>query len=162
MSITPCCRYCAKGNITETTKESIAIMANWFVNSLVALVCFGLWAFLPKIAVRYINPKSALIYEVLGVFIAGCFVFLTLGKNIENDMRGIVPAILTGILGTLGFLCFLYALTTGSVSVVATMTALYPAVTILLAVIFLKESIMPRQLVGMALAIISVILLVRG
>jgi bacterial/archaeal transporter family protein len=137
-------------------------MASWFFNSLVALVCFGLWAFLPKIVLRYISPKSAVIYEVLGVFAAGCVFFMTVGKNIDTDLRGVLPAIVTGILGTVGFLCFLYALTAGSVSVVATLTALYPAVTILLAVVFLKESITLRQVAGVGLAILAVILLSRG
>jgi transporter family protein len=137
-------------------------MASWFLNSLLALVCFGLWAFLPKIAVRYLSPKSAVIYEVLGVFTAGCFLFLALGRNIDTDVRGILPAMLTGVLGTVGFLCFLYALAAGRVSVVATLTALYPAVTILLAAVFLKESITLRQVAGMGLAIVSVILLSRG
>jgi bacterial/archaeal transporter family protein len=137
-------------------------MASWFFNSLVALVCFGLWAFLPKIAVRYISPKSAVIYEALGVFAAGCVFFLTVGKDIDTDMRGVLPAIVTGVLGTVGFLCFLYALTVGSVSVVATLTALYPAVTILLAVVFLRESVTLRQMAGLGLAILSVILLSRG
>jgi len=137
-------------------------MASWFLNSLGALVCFGVWAFLPKIALRYISPKSAVIYEVLGVFVAGCVFFLTVGKNIETDMRGILPAMMTGILGTVGFLCFLHALIAGSVSVVATLTALYPAITILLAVLFLRESVTLRQVAGMGLAIISVILLSRG
>ena len=137
-------------------------MASWFFNSLVALVCFGLWAFLPKVALRYISPKSAVIYEVLGVFAAGCIFFLMVGKNIDTDMRGILPAMATGVLGTVGFLFFLYALTVGSVSVVATLTALYPAVTILLAVAFLRESITLGQVAGMGLAIVSVILLSRG
>jgi transporter family protein len=137
-------------------------MASWVFNSLVALVCFGLWGFLPKIAVRYLSPKSALIYEVLGVFAAGCVFFLTVGKTVDTDMRGAVPAIATGIFGTVGFLCFLHALTVGSVSVVATLTALYPVVTILLAAAFLRESITLTQVAGMGLAIVSVILLSRG
>lgn len=137
-------------------------MTSWLLNSLVALVCFGFWAFLPKIAVRYLSPKSAVIYEVLGVFAAGCVFFLVVGKTIGTDMRGILPAMLTGVLGTVGFLCFLNALTVGSVSVVATLTALYPAVTILLAVVFLQESVTLRQVAGMGLAIVSVILLSRG
>jgi len=46
--------------------------------------------------------------------------------------------------------------------VVATLTALYPAITILLAVIFLKESVTLTQIAGIGLAIVSVILLSRG
>jgi transporter family protein len=137
-------------------------MASWVFNSVVAVVCFGLWAFLPKIAVRYISPNSAVIYEVLGVFAAGCVFFLTIGKTIDTDMRGVLAAIATGILGTVGFLCFLHALTVGSVSVVATLTALYPVVTILLAAVFLRESITLTQVAGLGLAIVSVVLLSRG
>ncbi|HYA02461.1 MAG TPA: EamA family transporter [Syntrophobacteria bacterium] len=137
-------------------------MAPWLINSLVALVCFGLWGFLPKIAVRYVSPRSALVYEALGVVTVGCIVLLTVGKGISTDMKGIVPAVLTGIFGTVGFLCFLYAVNVGGVSVVATLTALYPAITILLAVIFLKESVTLTQIAGIGLAIVSVILLSRG
>jgi transporter family protein len=137
-------------------------MAAWLINSLVALVCFGLWGFLPKIAVRYISPRSALVYEALGVVTIGCIVLLTVGRSISTDVRGILPAGLTGIFGTIGFLCFLYAVNVGSVSVVATLTALYPAITILLAVVFLKESVTATQIAGIGLAILSVILLSRG
>jgi transporter family protein len=137
-------------------------MAPWLINSLVALVCFGLWGFLPKIAVRYVSPRSALVYEALGVVTVGCIVLLTVGKGISTDMKGIVPAVLTGIFGAVGFLCFLYAVNVGSVSVVATLTALYPAITMLLAVIFLKEGVTLTQIAGIGLAILSVILLSRG
>jgi transporter family protein len=43
-------------------------MRDWLLNSLIALGCFGLWAFLPKVSVRYINPQGALIYEVSEAF----------------------------------------------------------------------------------------------
>jgi transporter family protein len=136
-------------------------MAPWLINSLVALVCFGLWGFLPKIAVRYISPRSALVYEVLGVVTVGCIVLLTVGKGISTDVRGTLPAVLTGIFGTVGFLSFLYAVNEGSVSVIATLTALYPAITIALAMVFLKETVTLRQLAGIGLAILSVIILSR-
>jgi transporter family protein len=68
----------------------------------------------------------------------------------------------TGIVGTLGFLCFLYAVNVGSVSVIATLTALYPAITIVLAMVFLKETVTLRQMAGIGLAILSVIILSRG
>jgi transporter family protein len=146
----------------KDSNRTCEIMAAWLINSLIALVCFGLWGFLPKIAVRYISPRSALVYEVLGVLTIGGIVLLTVGKSINTDVKGIIPAMLTGVFGTLGFLCFLYAVKVGSVSVVATLTALYPAITILLAVIVLKESVTPTQIAGIGLAILSVILLSRG
>lgn len=43
-------------------------MRGWLLNLLITLVCFGLWAFLPKVSVKYIDPQSALIYEVSEAF----------------------------------------------------------------------------------------------
>lgn len=134
-------------------------MRGWLVNSLIALVCFGLWAFLPKIAVKYIDPKSALIYEVLGGLLVTAVVWLSFDKGIDHDLRGILPAVLTGVIGYLGMFYFLHAVNMGKVSVVASLTAVYPVVTILLAAILLKEKITSLQYVGIFLATTGVALL---
>ena len=134
-------------------------MRGWLVNSLIALVCFGLWAFLPKIAVKYIDPKSALIYEVLGGLLVTAVVWLSFDKGIDHDLRGILPAVLTGVIGYLGMFYFLHAVNMGKVSVVASLTAIYPVVTILLAAILLKEKITSLQYVGIFLATTGVALL---
>ena len=134
-------------------------MRGWLLNSLTALVCFGLWAFLPKIAVKYINPKSALIYEVLGGILVTAVVWLSIDKGIDHDLRGIVPALLTGIIGYLGMFYFLHAVNMGKVSVVASLTAVYPVVTILLAAIILKEKITSIQYIGIFFATTGVALL---
>jgi transporter family protein len=137
-------------------------VSGWLANSLLALVCWGVWAFLPKIAVRFVSPRSAFLWEVAGGLVVGLFVTLTLKERIAVDWRGIVPAMLTGVAGYLGVIFFLYALQTGKVSVVAPLSALYPVITIGLGVAFLGERLSPVQLLGAALALVSVVLLSRG
>ena len=134
-------------------------MRGWLLNSLMALICFGLWAFLPKVSVKYINPRSALIYEVMGGIIVATIVWITMGKGMAHDFRGAIPAVLTGIIGYLGMFFFLHAVEADSVSVVASITAVYPVVAIILAVILLRERISYIQCVGILLAITGVILL---
>jgi transporter family protein len=124
-----------------------------------ALICFGLWAFFPKVSVKYINPRSALIYEVMGGVVVATIVWITLGKGMAHDYRGAIPALLTGIIGYLGMFFFLHAVKVDSVAVVASITAVYPVVAIILAVIVLKERITSIQCVGMFLAITGVVLL---
>jgi transporter family protein len=126
---------------------------------MLALVCFGLWAFLPKVAVKYINPKSALVYEVMGGVLVAVIVWGTVSKGIDSDLRGITPAFLTGVIGYLGMLFFLNAVSVGKVSVVVSLTAVYPAVTIILAVVLLKERISYVQYIGIFLATTGVLLL---
>lgn len=124
-----------------------------------ALSCWGLWAFLPKLAVNYMNPKSAFMYEVLGGVLVGVVVLLTMDVQLEYDLRGIIPSVFTGVAGYLGLFFFLYALQLGKVSVTSTFTAVYPMVTLLLAMVFLKERINPVQWLGVALAFVSVYLI---
>ena len=134
-------------------------MKTWLSNSLMALICFGLWAFFPKVAVKYINPRSALAYEVMGGILVAAIVWLSMGEGRSYDFRGIGAAFATGVVGYLGMLCFLHAVNLGKVSVVASLTAVYPVVTIILAMVFLKEKINYIQYIGIFLSILGVTLL---
>jgi len=133
-------------------------MANWLTAAIIAFLLFGLWGFFPKLAVHYISPGSAIVYEVLGVMVVGLVALTLVGFRPEVHPKGILFAVLTGVTGMLGTLFFFYALQTGKVSVVASLTALYPLITILLAVVFLREEVTLRQLLAMALAMVSLIL----
>jgi uncharacterized membrane protein len=59
-------------------------------------------------------------------------------------------------------LAFLLATQTGLLTVAAVLTSLYPAVTILLAALVLKERIHPAQAVGLGLCAIAVGLVAAG
>ncbi|MFZ2445227.1 MAG: EamA family transporter [Syntrophobacteraceae bacterium] len=134
-------------------------MKDWAVYSMLAVLAWGLWAFLPKFAVTWLDPKSAFIYEVMGGLLTGLAVFFVLRPEMGADIRGIVPSVLTGVAGYLGLLFFMYALRTGKLSVIAPLTALYPVVTIALAFIFFREKLNPAQMAGVALAVLSVVLI---
>jgi transporter family protein len=134
-------------------------MKGWLANSIVALFCFGLWAFFPKISVKYMSAKSALLYEVLGGVAVGVVVFCTLGTRAQWSLKGALPAFLTGIAGYVGFLFFLYAVEVGKVTIVSAVTAVYPVIAIILARIFLDEHIHTVHYIGIVLALIAVVLL---
>ena len=129
----------------------------WFIFALLALVMWGLWGFFPKLATLHITPKSAIVYEVLGSMIVGAVIFSLIKFQPETQPTGIVFAVLTGITATLGTFFFLYAVTLGKASVVVTVTALYPLITILLTYLVLKEPITMLQGVGMVLALIAMV-----
>jgi bacterial/archaeal transporter family protein len=133
-------------------------MKDWMLPTLGAMLCWGVWGFIPKLTTRYLSPQSAIVYEVVG---AVCLAAIALvGLKFQPDFHplGIFFAIITGMLGFLGAFCFLNAVSTGPVTLVATLSALYPAISVLLAVAFLHESITLRQGFGIALALASVIL----
>jgi len=135
-------------------------MKEWVLYSALALLAWGFWAFFPKMSLNTLDPKTAFMFEVFGGAITGTFVFLLLRPQIAGaEIRGILPAFLTGIAGYLGLLCFMYAIRSGKICVVAPLTALYPVVTMVLAMIFLREKISIVQFAGIILALLSVVLI---
>jgi transporter family protein len=127
--------------------------------SFLALVAWGIWGFLPKLATKYMSAQSIIIYEVLGGLSIGLVCLYFAGMRPETHPKGILCASLTGIVGLLGGLFYLLAVAKGKVSVVVTMTALYPIITIGLAALLLKEPVTLKQGFGMVLAVVSIILL---
>ena len=132
-------------------------MTNWFFFSLLCLISWGLWGFLSKLATNYLDFRSIFIYSVAGSMMVGLLTFL-LGHTPGVHQRGTSLGILAGMLGSLGAIFFFSALSKGKASVVVTMTALYPIITILLSSIILREQITLKQSVGMLFALLAIIL----
>ncbi len=135
-------------------------MKEWVIYSALALLVWGLWAFLPKIALSYLEPKTAFTFEVIGGALSTLIALLILRPELGGaEIRGIIPAFVAGIMGSLGLLCFIYAIRGGKISIVAPLTALYPVVSLALAMIFLKERINIVQFAGIILACVSIVLI---
>jgi len=134
-------------------------MQSWLPPSLTALFLFGLWGFFPKLAVAHLDARSAVVYQTIGSILVGLLVLFSLKMQPAFNLRGMIFAILTGIAGVSGTLCFFAAASRGRISLVVSVTALYPVITIILAALFLKEPITARQLAGMASALVAILLM---
>lgn len=134
-------------------------MQSWMLPAAFAFVCFGLWAFLPKLTVRYLDPKSAIIYGTLGALLVAAVVFAQMGYRAGTEPRGILLAVLTAVFGFAGTLAYLYAAQRGPVALISTVTALYPVLAILLAALFLHEPVTLRQGLGILLALVAIVLI---
>lgn len=122
------------------------------------MVFWGLWGFFPKITTRYLEPRHAIIYEVVGAIGLAVIVLGLNGFHVEVQPKGIAFATLTGTLGFLGAFCFLTAASKGPITLVATLSSLYPVISVVLAVVILHEPLSARQCVGIGLAIVSMVL----
>jgi transporter family protein len=135
-------------------------MNSWFFWTILAMVTFGAWGFFPKLAINYINPQSALIYQVIGGLLVGIVGLAMLNFKPETHPLGILFAFLTGITGVLGTFFYYLAASRGQISIVVSLTALYPLITIMLAIVFLHETLIMKQVIGLCFAIAAIILLV--
>ena len=133
-------------------------MKAWLLPASMTMICWGIWGFIPKITTRYINPLSASVFEGLGSAIFAIIILFSLSFKPEIHPKGVSLAFITGILGMLGALFYLFAMPKGKVSVIATMTALNPIITIGLAYFILQEPITLKEGIGMVFALIAIVL----
>jgi len=76
--------------------------------------------------------------------------------------RGLAPVFAFGLLGTAALILFLLATRQGLLTIVSVIAALYPASTVAMAAIVLRERIGRMQSVGLGLAAIAVVLVTVG
>ena len=79
---------------------------------------------------------------------------------IPRPTLGLVGA--TGLVDTLANVCYLLAVTGGLLSVIAPLSSLYPASTILLARVLLRERLRRVHVAGLALAAAAIFLMTAG
>lgn len=134
-------------------------MLAWLIPSLMALAFYGVWGFLPKLSAKYLNPTSAVLYEVIGGVIVGVIILAYSKGRLEFNPYGMMCGIGTGMCMLAGGLCYLYAAKNGNLAVVVTLTAFYPAITVLLSYFVLGDPISPQQLVGIGLGLVAIVLI---
>ena len=108
----------------------------------------GLW---PVIA----NEASALVLLGLGLWLV-----LPAAERPRPSSRDIGIAGLVGLLGAASTVAYFLATNAGLLSIVVVLTALYPAVTVILAVLVTHEPIGRRQAVGLGLACAAIVAIV--
>lgn len=136
-------------------------MTEWLPAAVLALMSFGLWGLFTKLAIVYIDSKSALVFQTFGVFLVGVITLWVMNFKPETEIKGISFGLLTGLAYGIGCLFYFIAVGKGKVITVVTLTALYPLVTILLSYFLLHETINIKQWIGIILALIAIYFLAQ-
>jgi transporter family protein len=136
-------------------------MTSWVIFATLTFLGWGLWGFLPKFALKHLDPQSTLIYQGLGSMLVLPAVLVARRFHLQFHPAGVAFAVASGLLGALGALCFLLALSRGKVAVVVSITALYPLVTIALSMLVLQETLTLNQGIGILFALLAVLFLSR-
>lgn len=127
-------------------------------------VSWGVGALIAKFAANRIGTQSVF-WELVGYVPAILIFSLTvfrLRNLVGGDRVGIGLAMAAGAIGSLGAVGFYFLLTRAEVSTIAPLTALYPALTAVLAFIFLRESITPVKAFGIVLSLVAIYLLSKS
>lgn len=133
--------------------------APWFWYSILCVLCWGGWALLSKLGSQEIPPETMQFLFTLGTIPVCLALLIGRGGKLEKSPRGITFAILNGILSGIGGLALFAAYhTNGNTSLITVATALYPMITVLLAVFILRERFQLIQVLGLVFAAIAIVI----
>jgi transporter family protein len=136
-------------------------MPRWLAFSLMTILCWGAWGVVSKVASDGVDANTNQIFFTLGLL--PLMALLVRSPKLRGGTQrrtGIAWAFLTGILGGTGNIAFFRALVVGGkASIVVPVTALFPLVTVILAVSFLRERLGRTQQLGLVLALVAIYLL---
>lgn len=133
--------------------------ARWFWYSLLTILGWSGWALLLKMGSIEIPTQPALFLQTAGMIPLAVVLLLKGTVKGSQNTKGVIYSLLNGAITGAGILFLLAAYRRGgNTSVVAVTTSLYPLVTLILAVLFLREKLTRPQALGVILATISIML----
>lgn len=132
----------------------------WLFYSIITAVFWGVWGAFIEIPEKSGFPAT-LGYVVwsLTMIPPSVFALYRTGWRLDHDLGSVVRGSVVGLLGAGGQLLLFQALRQGPAYVVFPVISLYPVLTIILSLLFLKESTHLRQWIGIILAIIAIFFL---
>jgi transporter family protein len=135
-------------------------MPRWIAWTLLTLVSWGLWAILFRMIGDELSPAHSQAVSTLGIIpvLAALWFLHDVPPAGGNRRWGVALALGSGIVSCLGNVACYEALNHAKAATVIPLTALYPVVTVLLAVPVLKERIALAQCLGIALSLVAIYL----
>lgn len=131
-----------------------------------AISMWGLWGFWGKMALaKGMTPLSLFLLEILPGALCGVGVLITCIYCLSYNNSCMVwnnYGLLSGVGLNFGLIFYYMALSKGQASLVVSLTAIYPLVSVLLGFTILHEKLTPLQWGGVVLVIIGTICIVSG
>lgn len=131
----------------------------WLVLAVVDMMSWGVGQVLVKRATDRLGAVTMVLFVTLVDGALYLAVFLAAGQSLAASASTYAVAALTSAVGITGYILYFEALLRGNISVVATITAGSPIITILGAIAFLNEPPTLAQAAGMALLVAVILIL---
>ena len=137
-----------------------ARLPRWLLWTLLALFSWGVWAIISKLIGDALTAAQSQALSTLGLFpVMAALAVSRKPADAPRPSRGIGPAFVAGILACLGNVAYYHALNLGGkAATVIPLTGLYPLVTVILALLLLRERLNAIQIGGVVLSLLAMYL----
>lgn len=129
-------------------------------NAIITIVLWGVWGAFIEIPEKAGFPAT-LGYSVWAVTLipVSLIALKLISWKLDRDVRSICLGMAAGVMGCGGQLILFQCLRLGPAYIVFPIISLYPVVTVILSVLFLKEKANKRSWIGVSIALVAVVLL---
>ena len=134
----------------------LPLFPKWLRHCLLCIGWWGVFGFLAKLGSNDSSPSNLQVLFTGGMVPLILVALVRSKLRVETDRRGIAYGVLNGILAGLGSLAYFAAMSRGQASIVGPVTSLFPLVTVVLALLLLKERINRLQGIGIILALVAI------
>ncbi|MBU7016544.1 MAG: DMT family transporter [Theionarchaea archaeon] len=131
----------------------------WIPFIMVTIFLFGIGQVFTKTGTARLGSPGMLLLLSINMFIIYGGAWLIFHENISLPLTAFLYCILAAALSAVGYIFFYEAVERQKISLVGVITAAYPFITAIMAVIFLHEPLTSTQIAGIILIIASVSLL---
>lgn len=135
----------------------MAFKQKWLIYALITTVFWGVWGAFIEIPEKAGFPAT-LGFSVWALTMIPCALYALwkIGWKLEHDWRSVFLGSIIGFFGAGGQLLLFHALKDGPAYIVFPLISLYPVLTILLSLVFLRERASKRHWAGIVLALIAI------
>lgn len=131
----------------------------WVFFAMLALLTWGVWGFMIRLLAESLSWQELTVLASLGSLSSIIVFALITRPSLSYPLGTLILAFLAGVMGFVGTPMLYAALERNPSAIVIVVTSLYPLVAIILSILILKELPTLRQAVGIALALLALVLI---
>jgi len=117
-------------------------MRAWPLYSVISLILWGVWGVILKYLDNFYNTVTTYYLSAIGSFATATILTLIMMNDFNaNPLKHMQYPLMAGFFGTLGYWFMVKALEQCKASIVVTVTAVYPIITLALSILILSEKL---------------------
>lgn len=131
---------------------------SWMLYAGLLVLFWGVWGAFSSLPITLYGYPDEMVYVIWAVVMIIPAVFALRGQTFDRRPRAAVYGLLIGLTGAGGQLLLFNALSTGPAYLIFPIISISPAITVIMAVILLRERLNPIAVVGLVAALAAIVL----
>src|SRR3954452_22659756 len=143
--------------MTEAPKASTATRS-WIFYAALLILFWGIWGAFSALPANWYGYPNQMIYSIWALTMIIPAVFAMRGQSFDRRPQATIHGLLIGLTGAGGQLLLCQALTMGPAYLIFPIVSISPAITVIMAMVLLRERISTLAVVGLIAALAAIVL----